>query len=150
MVLAAMAVSLMFAVPAQAAQSAAGQSAQARITALDNGALDWAEGRTGYPYIYGGAGPYGFDCSGLVMAAYQHVGISLPHSTYAMLGSPHLHWVPLSQVRRGDLLFYGSGHVEFATIWYHVSFGAHDSGSRIGWIRWWPGSWAPTAAYTVS
>jgi cell wall-associated NlpC family hydrolase len=78
----------------------------------------------------------------------QGAGIWLPHSTYAMLSNPHLHRIPLSQARRGDLMFYGSGHVEFNTIWYHQTFGAHDSGSRVGWIAWGP-YWYPTAAYRV-
>ena len=71
------------------------------------------------------------------MEAFGHgAGIWLPHSTYAMLRSPHLHRIPLSQARRGDLMFYGSGHVEINTVWYHQRFGAHDSGTRVGWIKW--------------
>jgi NlpC/P60 family len=114
---------------------------------LGNSILDTAESRAGDWYVYGAAGPDEFDCSGLVYwAAAQH-GIDLPRTTYGMLaGSPHLYPVPVADARRGDLLFYGSGHVEFATDWYHMSFGAHDSGSRLGWIRWWPGSWEPTMA----
>jgi len=84
-------------------------------------------------------------CSGLVMAAFGHgAGIWLPHSTYAMLGSRHLHRIALSQARRGDLMFYGSGHVEINTIWYHMTFGAHHSGQRVGWRKWSPW-WHPTA-----
>jgi cell wall-associated NlpC family hydrolase len=113
---------------------------------LGGSILDTAESRTGDWYSYGAAGPGAFDCSGLVVwAAAQH-GIDLPHSTYAMLaGTAHLYQIPLADVQRGDLLFYGSGHVEFATIWHHMSFGAHDSGSRVGWIRWGWG-WQPTMA----
>ena len=56
----------------------------------------------------------------MVMEAFGNgAGIWLPHSTYAMLGNPHLHWIPLSQARRGDLMFYGSGHVEINTTWHH-------------------------------
>jgi cell wall-associated NlpC family hydrolase len=117
-----------------------------------NAALDWAEAHeTGCWYAYGGAGPCGagYDCSGAVMAAFAHgAGIALPHSTYAMLGSPRLHRIPLSEARRGDLLFYGSGHVEIMTIWYHTSYGAQHSGTRVGWHAW-SGWWAPTMAFRV-
>ena len=116
-----------------------------------NAALDWAERHaTGCWYSYGGSScSPGYDCSGLVMEAFGHAtGIWLPHSTYAMLGNPHLHWIPLSQARRGDLMFYGSGHVEINTIWYHKTFGAHHSGTRVGW-RSWNQWWHPTAAYRV-
>ena len=54
--------------------------------------------------------PGGFDCSGLVMYAYQQVGVSLPHSSYAMwnYGVP----VSPSQLEPGDLVFFdGLGHV---------------------------------------
>ena len=105
-----------------------------------NAALNWAEAHaTGCWYSYGGTScSPGYDCSGLVMEAFGHgAGIWLPRTTYGMLGSRHLHWIPAGSERRGDLAFYGSGHVEIVTIWYHMTFGAHDWGTRVGWIREW-------------
>ena len=64
----------------------------------------------GVPYEWAGASPGGFDCSGLVMYAYSQVGVSLPHSSYAMwsVGSP----VPRDQLQPGDIVFFdGLGHV---------------------------------------
>jgi len=64
----------------------------------------------GTPYVWGGASPSGFDCSGLVMYVFAQVGISLPHSSYAQYGygSP----VSMSQLQPGDLVFFdGLGHV---------------------------------------
>ena len=64
----------------------------------------------GVPYVWGGASPGGFDCSGLVMYSFAQIGISLPHSSYAMwnYGSA----VPSDQLQPGDLVFFdGEGHV---------------------------------------
>ena len=65
----------------------------------------------GVPYRWGGESPTGgFDCSGLVRWAYAHVGVDLPHSSYALydLGRP----VAPRRLEAGDLLFfYGLGHV---------------------------------------
>jgi cell wall-associated NlpC family hydrolase len=116
-----------------------------------NAALSWAERyAAGCWYDYGGTNCHpGYDCSGLVREAFGHAaGIWLPHSTYAMLTNSHLHRLPLRKAQRGDLMFYGSGHVEINTIWYHQTFGAHSQGQRVGYIKWWP-SWHPTAAYRV-
>lgn len=55
-------------------------------------------------YVWGAEGPNSFDCSGLMLAAYRSVGISLPHSSSAQfrLGSP----VARSDLKPGDLLFF--------------------------------------------
>jgi cell wall-associated NlpC family hydrolase len=69
-----------------------------------------ALGYLGVPYVYGGASPSGFDCSGLVMYVYAQLGISLPHYTVAQWNAT----VPVSssQMQPGDLVFFdGLGHV---------------------------------------
>ncbi|HEY3462535.1 MAG TPA: NlpC/P60 family protein [Gaiellaceae bacterium] len=69
-----------------------------------------ALGYLGVPYVYGGASPSGFDCSGLVMYVYAQLGISLPHYTVAQWNAT----VPISssQMQPGDLVFFdGLGHV---------------------------------------
>ncbi|GAA2049055.1 NlpC/P60 family protein [Williamsia deligens] len=54
---------------------------------------------------YGDYNKVGFDCSGLMMYAFAGIGISLPHYTgYQYTSGPH---VPLSQMQRGDMIFYG-------------------------------------------
>ena len=108
--------------------------------------LNKAITKAGNWYSYGSSGPTYFDCSGLVYWAARQIGISLPRTTGGMLaGSAHLYRISLSSIRRGDLVFYGSGHVEINTAWYHTSFGAHHSGTRVGW-RGWNGYYAPTMA----
>jgi peptidoglycan DL-endopeptidase CwlO len=62
----------------------------------------------GVPYVYGGASPRGFDCSGLVMYVYAQLGISLPHYTVAQWNATQ----PVSSPAPGDLVFFdGLGHV---------------------------------------
>ena len=64
----------------------------------------------GTPYVWAGASPGGFDCSGLVMYAYAQLGVSLPHSSYAMWNSGVP--VPVDQLEPGDLVFFeGLGHM---------------------------------------
>jgi hypothetical protein len=112
-------------------------------------AMNWAiSHETGHWYCWGGAGPSCYDCSGAVVAAYAHAGIALPHSTYMMLANRHLRWIPASLARRGDLAFYGSGHVELLTRWWHTTFGAQDFGTRVGWHKW-GFSWVPTMFFRV-
>jgi peptidoglycan DL-endopeptidase CwlO len=67
-------------------------------------ALNWALAEIGKPYVWGGAGPNGFDCSGLVVWAYEHVGISLTHFTGAQWNE--VRHIPISELKPGDLLFF--------------------------------------------
>jgi len=68
------------------------------------GAVDYALAQLGKPYIWGGTGPAGYDCSGLVMMAYASVGISLPRTTYAQVYAGTPVYSP-SQLAPGDLIF---------------------------------------------
>ena len=129
-----------------AATPAAAATGAPRVTSSTPGdrLLNIAESRTGDWYSFGSAGPSFFDCSGLVYWAARQMGITLPRTTYGMLaGSGWLYRVPLADARRGDLMFYGSGHVEINTAWWHTTFGAQQTGTRVGWHPW-SGWWAPT------
>jgi cell wall-associated NlpC family hydrolase len=69
--------------------------------------IRYACAQTAKPYVWGAAGPRGFDCSGLTMMAYAQAGVSLPHHAASQFskGQP----VSESDLRPGDLVFYYSG-----------------------------------------
>jgi cell wall-associated NlpC family hydrolase len=74
------------------------------------GAVGIAMQYLGVPYVWGGASPGGFDCSGLVMYVFGQLGISLPHHAADQFN----YGVPVSrdQLEPGDLVFFdGLGHV---------------------------------------
>jgi len=99
------------AIPAAApAPVAAPAASVAAPPSTHGGAVGVAMQYLGTPYVWGGASPGGFDCSGLVMYAFQQVGISLPHSSYAQYGAGVS--VSRDQLQPGDLVFFdGLGHV---------------------------------------
>ena len=64
----------------------------------------------GVPYVWGGASPSGFDCSGLASYAYAQIGKSVPHYTGAAWAA--FPKVPSDQLEPGDLVFFnGLGHM---------------------------------------
>jgi cell wall-associated NlpC family hydrolase len=80
-------------------------------------AANWALTQLGKPYQWGAVGPDTYDCSGLTMEAWAHAGVQLLHYTgYQWEEGPH---VPLTELQRGDLLFYATDNSDPATI-HHV------------------------------
>ena len=74
------------------------------------GVVGAAMAQLGKAYVWGAAGPDVFDCSGLVVYAYGTVGVSLPHSSYALWNAGV--YVSRDQLQPGDLVFFdGLGHV---------------------------------------
>ena len=100
---------------AAAAASSSGGTGTGNIpvppsSTLGGQAVAIAEQYLGVPYVWGGASPSGFDCSGLTMYVYAQLGVSLPHNAAAQygMGTP----VPRSDLEPGDLVFFdGLGHV---------------------------------------
>jgi cell wall-associated NlpC family hydrolase len=86
-------------------------------------AVDWALAQVGTPYIWGGETPgVGFDCSGLVQAAYKVAGVTLPRTAQeqydatAKLG-------PDDPLEPGDLVFFGSGPTDVTHVGIYVGNG---------------------------
>ncbi|NUW45286.1 C40 family peptidase [Nonomuraea rhodomycinica] len=74
-------------------------------------ALKYALDKRGTPYVWGGASPAGYDCSGLMLRAYQHAGITLPR-TAAQQYNAFSRKISWKNLKPGDLVFFhGLGHV---------------------------------------
>src|SRR5581483_4227014 len=72
--------------------------------------IAFAKSALGTPYLWGGAGPGGFDCSGLVMWAFANgLNVDLPHSTYEQVKMGQQ--VMPTAAKPGDVVFtnYGEG-----------------------------------------
>lgn len=70
-------------------------------------ALAFARAQLGKPYVWGGTGPVGFDCSGLTQAAWRAAGVTIARTSEAQWQTlPH---VPLDALMPGDLVFFNSG-----------------------------------------
>jgi peptidoglycan DL-endopeptidase CwlO len=83
---------------------AAKYAAPVEASAAAQSAISYAEQQLGKPYVWGGTGPAGYDCSGLVYAAYASAGITIGRTTYQWRQDGPV--VPLSDLEPGDLLFY--------------------------------------------
>lgn len=117
-------------------------------------AMRFAVRQRGKPYEWGQTGPYGYDCSGLVYAAYHHagrIGRRLGRDTYDMLAQAGVVLRRVTHPRRGDLAFFGTGHVELYAGHFRGhrwTFGALQSGTPVGRHMITP-YWGPTAYYEV-
>ncbi|HEU4997865.1 MAG TPA: C40 family peptidase [Lapillicoccus sp.] len=68
--------------------------------------IAFARAQLGEPYVWGGAGPNVWDCSGLTMMAWRQAGVRLSHYTGYQWAETSR--VPISQLQPGDLVFYGT------------------------------------------
>ncbi len=89
------------AVTAPAAGAAATSSAGGSLDTL----LTYLSAQVGTPYQFFSAGPATFDCSGLVVAGFRQIGVSMPHQSRALarLGTP-VDWRS-EAIAPGDLVF---------------------------------------------
>jgi cell wall-associated NlpC family hydrolase len=91
-------------------------------------AVTFAFQQLGKPYIWGGNGPVGFDCSGLTLASWSHadgIGFArVANDQYHTAGTP----VPMSSLQAGDLVFWGSSQTDWTSV-YHTAL--YVGGNRI-------------------
>ncbi|MGI8751320.1 MAG: C40 family peptidase [Acidimicrobiales bacterium] len=69
-------------------------------------ALAWAFSELGKTYVWGGSGPDIFDCSGLTQYSWNKAGMTIPR--VAIDQYSYTVPVPLSDLRPGDLVFFGT------------------------------------------
>lgn len=74
-------------------------------------AVAYALAQVGKPYVYGGTGPYSYDCSGLTQSAWRAAGVSIPRTSQSQWNA--LTRVSVSEALPGDIVVYygGASHV---------------------------------------
>lgn len=95
-----------------------GQPVTTSYVSSVSGIAAYAESFAGPPhyYLYGGEGPYGFDCSGLAQVVYAHFGLHIPRISADQ--ASYMHWESESAAQPGDLVFYGSNGYSYHTAIY--------------------------------
>jgi cell wall-associated NlpC family hydrolase len=93
----------------------------------------YARHQVGIAYHWGGTSPQtGFDCSGLVYAAYRSIGLKLPRSSWDQLRVGRA--VGFARLRPGDLLFTeGGGHVQLV-VSKSAAISAPQTGERVRYV----------------
>jgi cell wall-associated NlpC family hydrolase len=76
--------------------------------------VDEARKYLGVPYVWGGASPSGFDCSGLTLYVYAKFGVQFSHGATVQAAAGE----PVTDLRPGDLVFFGgSGYYHHVAIY---------------------------------
>lgn len=109
--------------------------------------LAFAQAQIGKPYQWGGAGPDSWDCSGLTQAAWAQAGVSLSHYTGWQWNETSR--VPLSDLRPGDLVFYGASGATSHHVGLYVGGGqmieAPETGRNVRYASIWRSDIVPEA-----
>ncbi len=111
--------------PALPASPAAPTGAYALGTGRSRGSADqgaaaaaWGSAQLGLPYVWGGTGPEGFDCSGLTMRSWQAAGVNLVRTASDQY--KQVLKISFDAIRPGDLVFYSTDPNDPDAI-YHVA-----------------------------
>ena len=98
---------------------------------------DFALQYVGYPYVYGGSSPKGFDCSGFTRYVYSQFGYSINRTASNQLDNGTA--VSMSELQPGDLVFFkkagtGSKRASHVGIYIGGNQFVHASTARVGVI----------------
>jgi len=109
--------------------------------------LAFARAQIGKPYLWGGAGPDSWDCSGLTQAAWAQAGVSLSHYTGWQWAETSR--VPLSDLQPGDLVFYGGSGPSSHHVGLYIGGGqmieAPETGKNVRYASIWRSDIVPEA-----
>lgn len=102
--------------------AAAATSASARSASVAWHAAYYASKQKGKKYVYGGAGPSVFDCSGLIQYSYRAAGVRIPRTAQQQYNASH--HIKLNQLRVGDVIFFRDSHGAVYHDAIYAGFGA--------------------------
>lgn len=107
----------------------------------DSSVVDFARQYLGTRYVYGGAAPGGFDCSGFTMYVYKQFGVSLPHTATGQWQSGlGVRVYGIGELQPGDLVFFNDPKRNAGKACSHVGIYVgggqiiHASSSRSGGV----------------
>ena len=123
----------LFAPAAQARYAPSPTAPKRRPARMAHRVVAFAKRQLGVPYHWGGISRRtGFDCSGLVYAAYRSIGRKLPHSTWGQMSLGVR--VRFARLRPGDLVFTnGGGHVVLV-VSRRAAIQAPHTGARVSYV----------------
>lgn len=92
---------------------------------------DYALQYVGYPYVYGGEDPSGFDCSGFMQYVFAHFGYTINRTATAQLQNGY--YVEYEDLQPGDIVYFGSGSIA-SHVGLYIGDGkfVHAQGSSTG------------------
>ena len=89
------------------ASSSSSSTNSASSSDLGQRIATYAQQFVGYPYVYGGSSPSGFDCSGFMQYLFAQFGISINRTATAQLADGY--YVAYEDLRPGDIIYFGYG-----------------------------------------
>ncbi|MBA2409726.1 MAG: C40 family peptidase [Gammaproteobacteria bacterium] len=91
--------------------------------------IDQARNMMGTPYVWGGATPDGFDCSGLVQYSFYQIGVKVPRTAALQVEASQP--VAIDSLRPGDLLFFDTTN-RYSHVGIYVGKGRFIHAPRTG------------------